>query len=263
MEQILKYPRTHHIEGSRLQPGDEDLTAVPFREIMDKALIVEEKMDGSNCAVSFSPEAALMLQSRGHYLSGGGRERHFALFKTWATTHGNELWELLGTRYIMYGEWLYAKHTVFYDLLPHYFMEFDVYDRERKCFLSTEKRTIMLNGASFIHSVFVVETGQFKTLESLVNLIGPSRFISENMAENLIRQCEATDQDQSRVFHETDTSGLMEGLYIKHEDEERVFGRYKYVRAGFLTTVINSESHWMNRKIIPNGLADPAGFWGR
>ena len=27
---IHKYPRTQHMEGSRLQPGDEDLEAVPF-----------------------------------------------------------------------------------------------------------------------------------------------------------------------------------------------------------------------------------------
>ena len=25
MNQIYKYPRTHHVEGSKLQPGDEDM----------------------------------------------------------------------------------------------------------------------------------------------------------------------------------------------------------------------------------------------
>lgn len=28
---IHKYPRTPHIEGSRLQPGDEDLSQIPRR----------------------------------------------------------------------------------------------------------------------------------------------------------------------------------------------------------------------------------------
>ena len=27
---MIKYPRTPHIEGSRLQPGDEDLSKIPF-----------------------------------------------------------------------------------------------------------------------------------------------------------------------------------------------------------------------------------------
>jgi hypothetical protein len=30
---MYKYPRTPHIEGSRLQPGDEDLDSVPFSAI--------------------------------------------------------------------------------------------------------------------------------------------------------------------------------------------------------------------------------------
>lgn len=261
METINKYPRTQHIEGSRLQPGDEDLSAVSFTAIKGRHLVVEEKVDGSNCAVSFSGEGDLLLQSRGHYLTGGKRERHFALFKTWATTHAVEFRDLLGSRYIMYGEWLYAKHTVFYDRLSHYFMEFDIYDRKEDCFLSTEKRRSMLDDYPFIHSVHVLDQGAYDSLDGLVGLVGPSHFMSESRAENLAEQCEATGQDHNKVFHETDMSGLMEGLYIKHEDRDHVLGRYKYVRADFLTTVTNSESHWLDRKIIPNGLEDPSVFW--
>jgi hypothetical protein len=34
-----------------------------------------------------------------------------------------------------------------------------------------------------------------------------------------------------------------------------VKGRYKYIRASFLTTVLQSDSHWLSRPIIPNQLA--------
>ena len=74
MLSIHKYPRTHRIEGSRLQPGDEDLDAVPFDTIAGRQLVVEEKMDGANCGISFNPSGELLLQSRGHYLTGGGRD---------------------------------------------------------------------------------------------------------------------------------------------------------------------------------------------
>ena len=50
----------------------------------------------------------------------------------------------------------------------------------------------------------------------------------------------------------------MEGLYIKVEEEGLVQERYKYVRAGFLQTVLNSHSHWLDRPIIPNGLRPDA-----
>lgn len=128
-QSIIKYPRTPHLKGSRLQPGDEDLSQLPFSEIAGRNLVVEEKCDGANSAVSFSPEGELLLQSRGHYLTGGYRERHYALMKQWANAHRDAFYEVLGSRYIMYGEWMYAKHSVFYDALPHYFLEFDVLDR--------------------------------------------------------------------------------------------------------------------------------------
>ena len=133
---ILKYPRTPHLEGSRLQAGDEDLSQVPFSHLKGKYLVIEEKVDGANTAISFDTDGTLLLQSRGHYLTGGYRERHYNLFKQWANVHKEEFYKVLGSRYIMYGEWLYAKHTVYYDELPHYFMEFDVYDRVEKIFLS-------------------------------------------------------------------------------------------------------------------------------
>ena len=44
--EIHKYPRTPHIEGSRLQSGDEDLSQIPFSEIAGKNLVIEEKCDG-------------------------------------------------------------------------------------------------------------------------------------------------------------------------------------------------------------------------
>lgn len=44
----------------------------------------------------------------------------------------------------------------------------------------------------------------------------------------------------------------MEGLYIKVEEEGTVQERYKYVRAGFLQTVFDSQSHWLDRPVIPN-----------
>ncbi|MEP0854434.1 RNA ligase family protein [Trichocoleus sp. DQ-U1] len=141
---MYKYPRTPHIEGSRLQPGDEDLDSVPFSAIASQYVAVEEKVDGANAAISFSSDGQILLRSRGHYLTGGEREKHFNLFKQWAYRHAGTFWEVLGDRYILYGEWLYAKHTVFYDSLPHYFLEFDVLDVEQQQFLSTQRRKELL-----------------------------------------------------------------------------------------------------------------------
>ncbi|HLG75255.1 MAG TPA: RNA ligase family protein, partial [Ktedonobacteraceae bacterium] len=156
MQKIYKYPRTNHLDGSGIQRGDEDLSVMPIRGLAGQHVIVEEKMDGANSAISFSDDGTLLLQSRGHYLTGGPREKQFHLFKTWAYRYVNELQAALGERYILYGEWLYAKHTIFYTNLPHYFMEFDIYDKERDVFLSTEQRQTFLTALPFVVSVKVL-----------------------------------------------------------------------------------------------------------
>ncbi len=249
---IYKYPRTHHIEGSGLQPGDEDLGVVPFRALAGRYLVVEEKMDGANSAISFSEDGRLLLQSRGHYLVGGERERHFHLLKAWANRYTVELWEVLQDRYVMYGEWLYAKHSVFYTDLPHYFLEFDIYDKVQDEFLCTERRRQVLARAPFVVSVKVLHAGPVASLEALSGMIGPSYFIAPDALARLEALCQEKGLNFQQVLRETDQSGLMEGLYIKVEEDGCVRERYKYVRASFLQTVIGSQSHWLDRPIIPN-----------
>ena len=56
---LRKYPRTRHLRGSRLQPGDEDLEAAPFAEIDGRHLVVEEKLDGANAGVGFDADSNL------------------------------------------------------------------------------------------------------------------------------------------------------------------------------------------------------------
>ncbi|MER7791146.1 RNA ligase family protein [Streptomyces sp. NPDC097640] len=259
---IRKYPRTPHLQGSRLQPGDEDLAAVPFAEIAGRYLVVEEKLDGANAAISFTPDGELRLQSRGHFLTGGPRERHFSPFKAWAALVRDLLWPRLGSRYVLYGEWLYAKHTVYYDALPHYFNEFDVLDRDEDVFLSTARRRELLEGLP-VHSVPVLRTGPLAGLDALTAFVGPSTCRTEGWRAALRETAEAGGLDPGRVAAETDSSDFMEGLYVKVEEDGVVAGRYKWVRPGFLTSVLDSGTHWLDRPIVPNRLRDPAVMYAR
>lgn len=253
---ILKYPRTPHLEGSRLQPGDEDLSQIRFSEIAGRHLVVEEKCDGANAAISFSDEGEMFLQSRGHYLSGGYRERHFNLMKQWASVHRDAFYQVLGSRYLMYGEWMYAKHTVFYDALPHYFLEFDIYDRTQGIFLDTPSRRKLTEKLPIV-SVPVLSEGVFSKQQQLLDLIGPSNYITEGNATCLQRLSQELGLDAGQQCAETDLSTMMEGLYLKIEEGGQVAARLKYVRASFLQRLLESESHWLERPIVPNQLAAP------
>lgn len=253
---IRKYPRTPHLEGSRLQPGDEDLSQIPFSDIQGRYLVVEEKIDGANSGISFDENGNLMLQSRGHYLTGGYRERHYNLMKQWAMVQKDALFSVLGKRYIMYGEWMYAKHTIFYDALPHYFMEFDIYDREKEIYLDTPSRK-KLTSRMPIASVPVLGTGYFERKEDLLKLLGQSNYVTGKQQQNLYDSAVKLGLDPERNCRETETSGLMEGLYLKIEENGQVKERLKFVRAAFLQCVDFSETHWLDRPIIPNQLCVP------
>ena len=261
MMSIYKYPRTRHVEGSGIQTGDEDLEVAPFSVLAGKHLVVEEKMDGANCGISFDRSGRLRLQSRGHYLVGGPRERQFELLKAWSARYAAELWALLGDRYVLYGEWCYGKHSIFYTDLPHYLLEFDLYDIEERAFLSTERRRVVLRDTAFISSVRVLHEGQLPSLNALQALIGPSAFVAPDHRGQLRDAALTAGIDPTQALRETDPSGLMEGLYIKVEVDGAVTGRYKFIRAGFLQTVLDSGSHWMDRPLLPNRLRTGASLW--
>ncbi len=263
---IRKYPRTPHLETSRLQEGDEDLCGVRFSELRGRPLVVEEKVDGQNAAVSFDDDDALLLQSRGHYLRGGAREKSFEPFKRWARVHEAALREVLGRRYVVYGEWCFAKHTVFYDALPHYFLEFDVYDREREVHLSTTARRLLLRDLPIV-SVPVLAERAFSSLDELLALVGPSTAKTPRWREALrLAAASAAHVDVERTVKDTDAFDAMEGLYVKVEEgagaDGVVVDRCKWVRASFLQTVVASESHWFGRPIVENGLAVGVDIYG-
>ncbi len=68
--------------------------------------------------------------------------------------------------------------------------------------------------------------------------------------------------DPDEAARETDPSDLAEGLYLKVEEEGRVVERYKFVRASFVNTILDSGTHWLRRPVVPNGLADGVHLFG-
>lgn len=254
MRSIVKYPRTQHLEGSRLQPGDQDLAAVPLAALRGRHVVVEEKLDGANAGISLGDDGRLLLQSRGHFLVGGARERHWDLFKRWSAAHADAIARVATSGRIVYGEWLYAKHTVFYDRLPHYFMEFDVFEPGIG-FLSTARRRELLAGTPLV-SVPVLWEGVVRDPAALPDLVGRSLYKSAGWRDALVAAAEAAGISPGRAVDETDPSDQAEGLYIKVEEGGAVVERYKWIRASFLTAVVDSGTHWLARPILPNRLAD-------
>lgn len=260
---IKKYPRTPHIEGSKLQPGDTAADQVSIAELRalypDANWVSEEKLDGANTGLFFDQDLNMHLQSRGHVLRGGAREGQFNLFKQWAAHFEAELMDRLEDRYRTYHEWTFAKHTQFYDALPHYLHEFDIWDSKEEIWLSTPRRHALLEGLPII-SVPVISTDWPRDQKDLASRIGPSLYRTENWRDNLAEQAERAGVPAAQALADCGAdrpdADLAEGIYIKIEDEDQVLARFKFVRPGFLQTILESGTHWHDRPIIQNSLRD-------
>jgi hypothetical protein len=240
-DDFVKYPRTPHLFGSRGTDDDKHLSpddTVDF--IADSSLIVEEKLDGTNVGIHFTTTGRMVLQCRGHEISAG-MHAQYDLFKQWTMGKRPVLEIMLEDRYILFGEWLYAKHSVHYRRLPHYFFEFDIYDKQERGFLDLASRLAILEGTG-VRTVPIIHRG-IVTAEQLWALIGPSAYGS------------AFDNP---VTGRTDN--LMEGLYLRTEAEGQVTGRAKLVRSEFVEKVKQSE-HWQHQAMVPNLLAPGSEIW--
>jgi hypothetical protein len=240
-DEFVKYPRTPHLFGSRGTDDDKHLgEAESLRFVADESLIVEEKLDGTNVGIHFAPDGKMALQCRGHLITEGMHPQ-YDLFKQWAAVKRPVLEGTLEDRFILFGEWVYARHSVHYRRLPHYFFEFDIYDKRGGDFLSLGRRLELLEGTG-LHTVPIVHTGALDR-ERLKALIGPSRFDSEF---------------DNPVTKRADN--LMEGLYLRTEGRGVVTGRAKFVRPEFVEKVKQSE-HWQHQAMTPNRLDEGANIW--
>lgn len=238
---FVKYPRTPHLFGSKGTDDDKHMgEAESLRFVADGSLIVEEKIDGTNVGIHFHADGTMALQCRGHLITEGVHPQ-YDLFKQWAVVKRPVLEDRLGGRYILFGEWAYARHSVHYRRLPHYFFEFDIYDKQAGAFLDLERRMGLLEGSG-IRTVPVLHRGAADR-ERLSALIGPSQF-----------DARFEDPTTGRV------DGRMEGLYLRTEAGGVVIGRAKLVRPEFVEKVKRS-AHWQYQAMTPNLLEDGADLW--
>lgn len=244
----MKLPRTLHIEGSRMPVGKTDPDAIQFSKLRGEFLVIEEKLDGSGVSIAFNNHLDLQIFHRGNPATG----KEYWNLHAWADSHWEDLLLLLGERYILFGEWMYHKHTIFYDILPDYFLESDIYDKDKKIWLSTNARNVLLSKHKYIKQVPVIAALKPSAMSQITCLVGKSRYRSPNWKEGLQSNCHLTSSNFTKILSETDDSDLMEGLYIKHEDDFQVLNRYKYVRYDFLQKILNSGTHLIDRVPIHN-----------
>jgi hypothetical protein len=251
---MLKLPKTLHIEGSRLAIGGTDPTAVPFQKLDGQFLVIEEKVDGAGVCLFFDSDLNIQVWHRG----SPAISKEYRLLTKWAENNKEQLFDLLEDRYILFGEWMYNKHTIFYDELPAYFLESDIYDKQNCLWLCTNARRDLLEKHDLhLFSVPVLASLKPPSIDQIITLGNhQSKFQSPDWKANLAIVCKRANLDYEKCLFESDQSNLMEGVYIKHEDDVQVLDRYKFVFYTFVQSIINSGTHLLDRKILANRLSE-------
>lgn len=117
---FYKFPRTPHLI---------DLGAVSSDDIMahnvpspSGHVVITEKVDGSQLGFSLSEDlSGILVQNRSHFVNPTSHEQYKKL-GLWMDHHREELYMILDRdpffpgRYILFGEWLYATHSIPYSV---------------------------------------------------------------------------------------------------------------------------------------------------
>jgi len=224
---FFKFPTTPHLVtlGGVDIRSDKVMSDVEREAFLQHDLVVEEKVDGSNIGISFSVEGSLKVQNRGDYLQLPASGQWKKLDE-WLHLHAERLFDHLIDQYILFGEWCYAKHSIFYNQLPDWFLGFDIYDKIIGRFLSTIRRDRFLESMN-IAGVPVIAHGRFRLAD----------------LKDLLSQSKLGDQPA-------------EGLYLRIDHGEWLEQRAKLVRPQFIQTL---EEHWSRYSITPNRLRELLG----
>lgn len=225
MLSFSKFPSTPHLtvlDGATVR-DDKVLTPVERDRFLDHGVIVEEKIDGANLGISFDSTGEIQAQNRGSFL----KEPMTGQWKTlpdWLAIHSDRLFDVLCDRYILFGEWCYAKHSIFYDQLPDWFVGFDVFDSKANRFVCRNVRDRFLASLQ-LHVVPCLASGRL-TLGEITASLGQSHF----------------------------GNAPAEGLYLRYDDGDWLGHRAKLVRPGFIQAIAE---HWSSRPLEVNRLAVP------
>lgn len=152
METLDKFPRTPHLIwlGPGVPRDDKVLSESERAAFLTGPVVVEEKVDGANLGIYVSQEGTLAVQNRGALLESGKTSPQFEPLWSWLALRRNKLISCLGSRYALFGEWCFAKHSVRYPSLPDWFLGFDVLERKGGFFWDTATRNDFFSAAGIV-----------------------------------------------------------------------------------------------------------------
>jgi ATP-dependent RNA circularization protein (DNA/RNA ligase family) len=218
-----KYEKTFRIDTQRYHvPGKLVLSHDDQRALLTGKVEITEKVDGANTGIVRGKGDKWILQKR-RGLADTGVHEQFAFFWAWGRANEQKILQI-PHNWIVYGELTYSKHHIYYDVLPSYFLVFDVWNGKQ--FIDHDDRLALCDKLQLKH-VPVLHYGYVADLHELESFVGKSRFSTELTAE---------------------------GIFVKNYRKQM---KGKLVRPEFVKD-LEDEDHWMKQALRRNSLAPGA-----
>ena len=170
-------------------------------------IVVQEKIDGSNASIRYDEESGtLKAFSRRLELSADNTLNGFWDYVQ--TLSLDTFKEILGSRYIVFGEWMGAKHAIKYpENVYGKFWMFDVWDTQTEQYLPYEETRSFYNKLiacgnedNKFNFVPVFYIGKFESWEKTSELVGRTEVGAEPTGEGIvIKRQNCLDSKSSRL----------------------------------------------------------------
>ena len=170
-------------------------------------IVIQEKIDGSNASIRYDEESGtLKAFSRRLELNSENTLNGFWDYVQSLNTIAFK--EVLGSRYIVFGEWMGAKHAIKYpeDVYGKFWM-FDVWDTQTEQYLPYEETRAFYgrliacgNKGKKFNFVPVFYVGKFESWEKAMELVGKTEVGAEPSGEGIvIKRQDCLDSKSSRL----------------------------------------------------------------
>ena len=211
-----KYCRTLHLSWSSGTSDDKIASSVD--SLLNRKIVITEKLDGSNVCLEKGNCFA-----RTH--SGPPNHPSFDAFKSLHASIKHNIPENIQ----IFGEWCFAKHSIEYTELPHYFLMFNVRDQKLQEWASWEEVELWAEmlGVPTVPVLFTGTVYSEKHLEDLTN--------------GFMKQPSCCSGERE---------GVVVRVYDSFNNEDFSKCVMKAVRPNHVVT----SSHWTSQEIIKNKL---------
>ena len=186
------YGSIPHLPGSRLGVGDhhvsEGQTIIATKKARDKndLIIVQEKLDGSNCSVAKVNGQITALGKSGYFSATSPYPQH-QLFAKWVKLQENRFDKLLNEGERICGEWLAQAHGTKNNLPHEPFVLFDIMTKTKKTIYQTFLLRVLPLGFTIPNLLHI---GQPLSVEKALKEIETSGYGAIDEVEGVIYRIE-------------------------------------------------------------------------